>query len=197
MRFNNIIFLLGFLLLNLIAASCESEYTKTVNEEAEKGVRNDNLILGMEFGDTKKDFFEKCWQLNNKGLVTHGPNNQSVQYELVSNREDKNLTAINMLFFGDFNANNIMIGMDMEFNYKAWAPWNQQFEGDKLLPVVKDTLMKWFPGNGFIPVQVDKIDKETHVKVDGNRQIIAYVKDRKDVIVRIEDLKYKYPEKFK
>jgi hypothetical protein len=155
------------------------------------------MILGMSFGDTKQSFFDQCWQLNNKGLVTQGPNNQSVQYLLSSNDEDQNLTAINMLFYGDFNENNIMTGIDLEFSYKAWAPWNEDLTSKQLLPAIKDTLMNWFPGNTFIPVKSSNLNKETHVKVDGNRQIVVYVKDRKDVSVKIEDLKYKYPEKFK
>ena len=191
----HLLFLLTVLTITII--SCESEYTKTVKREAEKGLSNDNMILGMSFGDTKQSFFDKCWQLNNKGLVTQGPNNRSVQYLLSSNDEDQNLTAINMLFYGDFNENNIMTGMDLEFSYKAWAPWNENLTSKQLLPAIKDTLMNWFPGNSFIPVKSSKLNKETHVKVDGNRQIVVYHKDTKDVVVKIEDLKYKYPEKFK
>ncbi len=187
----------SIVLFGLTFMSCQSEYTRTVNREAKKGAVKDSLILGMSLGDTKQEFFDKCWQLNNKGLVSQGPNNQSVQYILSSKGTDKNLTAINMLFYGNFDKHDTMIGLDMEFFYKAWAPWNDQYMGEKLLPVLKDTLMNWFPGNEFIPVKVDKIDKETYVKVDGNRQIVAYVKDQKEVIVKIEDLKFKYPEKFK
>lgn len=197
MKYNKIFFLASILLMTLFATSCQSEYTKTVNKEAEKGVPNDSLVLGMAFGNTKKYFYDQCWQLNNQGLVTHGPNNRSVQHLLSKSGKDKNLTAINMLFYGDFNENNIMIGMDMEFSYKAWAPWNKDFTSEKLLPVVKDTLMNWFPGNEFILLKLDKMPKETYVKVDGNRQILTYVKGKKDVVVKIEDLKYKYPEKFK
>ena len=67
----------------------------------------------------------------------------------------------------------------------------------KLLPVIKDTLMNWFPGNDFIPIKSDKVKLETLVKIDGNRQILVYAKDIKDVVVKIENLKNKYPEKFK
>ena len=196
MKYNKLIFILSILWSALWISSCESEYSKTVDREAEKGISKDSLVLGMSFGDTKKSFFDQCWQLNNKGLVSQGPNNRSVQYLLSSNDEDQNLTAINMLFYGDFNENNIMTGMDLEFSYKAWAPWNDDMTSKKLLPVLKDTLMNWFPGNNFIPIKSDKLDRETHVKVDGNRQILVYTKGDKDVVVKIEDLKYKYPEKF-
>ncbi|MGB5435460.1 MAG: hypothetical protein WBM98_06170 [Maribacter sp.] len=196
-KFNKLLFLSGILWSTLWFASCESEYNKTVNREAEKGIAKDSLVLGMSFGDTRQSFYDQCWQLNNKGLVTQGPNNRSVQYLLSSNDADKNLTAINMLFYGSFNEYDFMTGMDMEFSYKAWSPWNDDMSSKKLLPVIKDTLMNWFPGNDFIPIKSDKVKLETHVKVDGNRQILVYAKDIKDVVVKIENLKIKYPEKFK
>ena len=99
-KLNKLLFLVGILWSTLWFASCESEYTKTVNSEAEKGIAKDSLVLGMSFGDTRQSFYDQCWKLNNKGLVTQGPNNKSVQYLLSSNDEDNNLTAINMLFYG-------------------------------------------------------------------------------------------------
>ena len=196
-KLNKLLFLLAILWSTLWFASCESEYTKTVNSEAEKGIAKDSLVLGMSFGDTRQSFYDQCWKLNNKGLVTQGPNNKSVQYLLSSNDEDNNLTAINMLFYGNFNEYDFMTGMDMEFSYKAWSPWNDDMSSKKLLPVIKDTLMNWFPGNDFIPIKSDKVKLETLVKIDGNRQILVYAKDIKDVVVKIENLKNKYPEKFK
>jgi hypothetical protein len=167
-----------------------------VNQEAEKGQKQDTMVFGMAFGDTKKDFFDRCWQLNNQGKVTQGPNNKSVQYLLSSGKENDNLTAINMLFYGTFDTENIMVGMDMEFSYKAWSLWNKKYDAQKLLPVLKDTLMNWFPGNAFIPVESEEEKKEIFVKVDGNRQILIYPKNDKDVAVKIEDLTQKYPDKF-
>lgn len=196
-KLNKLLFLLAILWSTLWFASCESEYTKTVNSEAEKGIAKDSLVLGMSFGDTRQSFYDQCWKLNNKGLATQGPNNKSVQYLLSSNDEDNNLTAINMLFYGNFNEYDFMTGMDMEFSYKAWSPWNDDMSSKKLLPVIKDTLMNWFPGNDFIPIKSDKVKLETLVKIDGNRQILVYAKDIKDVVVKIENLKNKYPEKFK
>ncbi|PIF01061.1 MAG: hypothetical protein CR994_03190 [Maribacter sp.] len=197
MKYNKLLSLSSILFVALWFSSCESEYTKTVDQEAEKGITKDSLILGMAFGDTRKTFFDKCWQLNNKGLVTQGPNNKSVQYTLSSNNKGQDLTAIIMLFYGNFNENDIMTGMDLEFSYKAWSLWNDDMTSEKLLPVLKDTLMNWFPGNNFIPIDPDKLNMDAHVKVDGNRQILIYPKGQKNVIVKIENLKYKYPKKFK
>ena len=77
--------------------------------------------------------------------------------------------------------------MDVKFSFVAWAPWNDDLLADKLLPKVKDTLMKWYPGNPFI-----KVKNNILVKVDGNRQIQLAQESDRDVSVLIEDLAYKY-----
>jgi hypothetical protein len=92
---------------------------------------------------------------------------------------------IQMLFYGKFNSDKIMTAMDIKFSYVAWAPWNKNLQAENLIPRVKDTLMKWYPGNEFITV------KDMQVKVDGNRQIRLKKETDKDVSVVIEDLKYK------
>jgi hypothetical protein len=196
MIYNKVFCVTGAILLFLLLFACQSDYTKLVNLEASKGLQQDSLLFGMSFGDTKKSFFDRCGELNKKKLVSQGPNNRSVLYTLSSKEDDKNLTAIDMLFYGNFNKSDIMVGMDLEFTYKAWSLWNKDYEAQKLLPVVMDTLMKWFHGNPFIPMEREKSDIEIFVKVDANRQITAFAKNNKDVAVRIEDLKLKYPEKF-
>ncbi len=181
-----------FSIFIFIIFSCQSDYTKMVNKEARQGELKNDLVFGLVLGSTKKDFFNRCWELNKEGLVTQGPNNNSVQHVLGT----ENLTAINMLFYGVFDAKDKMTGMNFEFSYKAWSLWNKKYEARELLPVMKDTLMKWFPGNEFIPLKIDRIEESTLVKVDGNRQIMVYVKDDKDVAVKIEDLSLKYPDKY-
>lgn len=184
------------LLIGLALFGCGSDYTKLVNREADKGIRQDTLLFGMTFGYTLPEFFDRCWQLNQEKKVTQGPNNREVQYVMTSGKPDENLTAINMLFYGTFDPNGIMTGMDMEFSYRAWSLWNEDYQAQNLFPKVRDSLMVWFPGNGFVPIEQEEPIKDAYVKVDGNRQILAYVKDNKNVTVKIEDLRLKYPEKY-
>ena len=91
-----------------------------------------------------------------------------------------------MLYYGVFDSNDIMTAVDVKFSYIGWAPWTKHLQADKLLPVVQDSLLKWFPGNSFMKV------KNVLVKVDGNRQIKLYQESDRDVAVLIEDLEYKY-----
>ena len=173
-------------IITLLVFSCESEYTKLVKNELDSGVKNDEVFYGLKFGQTKSDFFKICWDLNKKHLVTHGGNNNYVQKMLYPQDSTKHIEKIVMLFYARFNPDDIMVAMDLKFSYEAWAPWNKDLQADKLLPVVQDTLLKWYPGNLFMKV------KNVLVKVDGNRQIeLKQVSDR-DVSVLIKDLEYNY-----
>lgn len=197
MRYNRFYSLILVLIISLFAFSCESEYTKMVNREAERGFRQDSLLFGMKFGYTRQNFYDRCWELNHQKLVSQGPNNRSVQYVLTTGGKNENLTAINMLFYGTFDEKNIMTGMDMEFSYKAWSLWNDNLTAKKLFPVVQDTLMKWYKGNAFVALQSKNSPADSLVKVDGNRQILLFIKNDKDVVAEIDDLRLKYPEKYK
>ncbi|NNL17041.1 MAG: hypothetical protein HKO81_10425 [Flavobacteriaceae bacterium] len=184
----------GLLLVVLCFAfiACDqSEYSKLVKTEMSKDIVHDTLFFGMNFGQSKQEFFDKCWKLNAKGLVSHGPSNDFVKHDLPL-PEGANLTqSIRMLFYGIFNEERRMTGMNVQYSYNAWSLWNKDLQPEKLLPIVKDTIMKWFPGNDFIKVKIEKDEKDLLVKVDGNRRIIIKpIDDKREVKVRIDDLRY-------
>ena len=172
--------------------SCQniSEYEIIVKEEMASGIYIDSVQFGLELGDTKKTFFAKAWELNADGKVTHGPNNEFIAYEIKNMPEGK---RINHLFYGIFNDNDIMTGLDMRFYFLGWAPWNKQLQSDKLLPVAINKLMEWYPGNNFVLIENENFPNETFVKIDGNRQILIHIIDEKNVRAQLLDLRYKYP----
>jgi len=174
------------LLIILAFYSCQSEYTQLVKNELESNVRYDSIFYDLKFGQTRSDFYKICWELNKKGIATHGPSNNYVQTMLVPQDSTDLVKKIRMLFYAKFNPDNIITAMDVKFSYEAWAPWNTNLQADNLLPVVQDTLLKWYPGNPFIKV------KDVLVKVDGNRQIQLKQDSERDISVLIEDLEYKY-----
>ncbi len=195
MEHNKAIIVFLSVIIQIAITSCSnSEYDKLINEESKKSTVNDSLIFNLRFGDSKKDFFSRCWELNKQGLVFQGPNNNYARYVIKAKNEGK--SSINMNFYGIFDEKNKMTGIDMLFDYTGWSLWTGTYTADKLLLSVLDSLSKWYPGNDFILINLNKIDKNVHVKVDANRQIIAYAKDSKDVVVKIEDLRKKYPSKF-
>jgi len=182
-KFKIILFVFSIVLL----ASCQSEYTKLVKKELASGVKHDTVLFDLSFGNTKKEFYKICWDLNKRGIATHGENNNYVKTILGLNDTLNKIKKIKLMFYARFSEKDIIRGIDMKFTYTAWAPWNKELTAEKLLPSVKDTLLKWYPGNPFL-----KLKKGTLVKVDGNRQIQLKVKTDKEVSVLIEDLSYKY-----
>lgn len=185
MKFNKTNIALLLIVVSFIIG-CQSEYTKLVKSELNSGVKHKTIFHGLEFGQTQKEFFEICWNLNKIGLATHGGNNQNVKVILYPKDSARSTEKIEMLFYPKFGPEMTIRAMNLKFSYVAWSPWNENLESDDLLPVVKDSLMKWYPGNDFIKV------KNVLVKVDGNRQIQLNAETVKDVAVLIEDLDYKY-----
>ena len=86
--------------------------------------------------------------MNNQKLITHGPQNQFAEYTMLPS--DENESSIQMLFYGIFDKENIMTGVNMRFSYNGWFPNNANLYADKLVPKLKDTLLHWFPGNDFL-----------------------------------------------
>ena len=175
-----------FIIVVFSFLSCESEYSRLVKEELASEIKNDSLLFGLKFNQTKQDFFDICQELNSQQLIKQGPENKFAEYMLKGNEEKA--SSIQMLFYGIFDKQNIMTGLKMRFSYNAWAPWNKQLYAEKLVPRIKDSLQKWFPGNDFIKVDVKKINRDVFVKVDGNRQIKMYTLNNKTIAVKIEDL---------
>ena len=61
------------------------------------------------------------------------------------------------------------------------------------MPVAMNKLMEWYPENSFISVENENFPNEAFVKIDGNRQILIYIIDKKDVRAQLLDLRHKYP----
>jgi hypothetical protein len=175
-------------LFSIIIASCKSDYDKTVRRELASGVRNDTIFLGMYFGMPRADFYKHCFQMNQQGLVTNGPENTSV---LLSIKDYEH--PIDMNFYPAFDGKDRIYLMDVRFNYEAWAPWNKNLYADKLVPSVLDQLERWY-GKGFMEL-TSPDGKKLWVKVNGNRHIKVVVQNEKNVRVEIKDLSAKAPEK--
>lgn len=171
----------------LILYGCmESDYTKLVKSELTKTSREDSLLLGIYFGDSRNEFYKQCFALNKKKLVAQGPSNAAVQYNFKDSIFHDNSTPIRLLFYPRFDEENILNEMDLEFSYAGWAPWNRNYQSDKLLPIVKKLLVKWYGGNSFIYAHLDEAD--IPVKLDANRRIVLYTKDTQTVVAVIQDI---------
>ncbi len=189
---NSRYFIRLFLLsLMVVVIGCSrSKYDQLVKSEMAKGIVNDSLMLGMELGQTQKEFFDKCWKLNRDKIVTNGPDG-FVMYELPVKKENGKGDAITMLFYGIFNEDKTMTGMDFQFYYESWSLWNKSLQSDRLVPEVKSRFMEWYPGNDFIKVELKNGEGQIFVKVDGIRRItIKPLDDNRVVKAQIDDLRY-------
>ncbi len=177
--------------------SCKSEYEKSVDRELDSGLVNDSLIFGMRMGQTKKDFFGVCWELNRQKLIAQGTGNRTAKYIEPLDSTETNPTRKEMLFYGIFDEQDTMRGMDMTFTYSAWAPWNKERYSIPLMEELKAGYLKHYGPNPFIEINLGDIKYKAFVKIDGNRQILIYPKNDKDVVVKIEDLRYRLKQKEK
>ncbi|MGB5370294.1 MAG: hypothetical protein WBN18_07675 [Flavobacteriaceae bacterium] len=185
------LFRLFLLSLMIVVIGCSrSKYDQLVKAEMAKGIVNDSLMLGMKLGQTQKEFFDKCWKLNREKIVTNGPDG-FVMYELPVKKENDKGDAITMLFYGIFNEDKTMTGMNFQFYYQSWSLWNKSLQSDRLIPEVKSRFMEWYPGNDFIKVELKNDEGEIFVKVDGIRRItIKPLDDNRVVKAQIDDLRY-------
>lgn len=184
-----------FILLILlhILPSCQSEYDKYAKRELAKGIVYDSLILDMYMGQTQKEFFEHCWSLNKQQLISQGTGNRTAKYIDPEKENADNSRRKEMLFYGIFDQDNIMRGMEMTFHYLAWSPWNPEMHADQLVEELKLQYVREYGPNPFVEIDL-KNQQKAFVKIDGNRQIVIFAKNKKDVMVKIEDLRYKIKE---
>ena len=179
-----------FLFLCFVMVSCESEYSETVKRELQSGKVYEDLILGLKIGQTRKEFYDHCWELNKQKVISQGSGNKFAKQIILLDSTAQNQDKVEMLFYGIFDEEKIMHGMHMKFSYLKWAPWNEDYQSDVLVKKLQEKYIREYPGNPFIEIAI-KGDINAYAKVDGNREILVYPNTNKDVTVKIGDLRYK------
>ena len=169
----------------------QSEYTKVLKRELENKSEFNDLIFDMKIGQSRQDYFDICYKLNQKKLIVSGERSLNPELTLKSKDDSVKGGNIKMSFNGIFNEEQIMRGIEMRLYFTGWSSWNKDLSSNNLLVQLKDTLIGWFPGNDFFKVNFEN-NLSAEVKIDGNRRILAYVVNSKDVAVRVEDMSGKY-----
>jgi hypothetical protein len=173
------------LLAFIILTSCESDYTKMVKSELAKGVHKDSVLLGINLGSTKQEFFGKCFDLNKQEMVTQGQGG-FVQYFFMDSVYSKTPSKIRLLFLPTFDQNDSIAEVNMEFSYASWSPWARPLQSDSLKIVTLKILKDWYKGNDFVIAHMK--DQDIPAKVDGNRRVLVFIKDHQTVNVRVQDI---------
>lgn len=171
--------------------SCQSEYDQLVKRELAKGERHEELLFDFVFNQTRDEFYAQCWEMNKANVISQGPKNVYAKHLIESGTIKEQKDKIEMLFYGLFDDDKIMRGLDLRYSYPKWSIWSEEYHADKLIPVLKNYFLDKFPGNEFIAIPLKTVESESYVKIDNNRQILMYALDIKDVVVKIEDLHHK------
>ena len=189
--------LVTFIFISLCISfySCTSEYTKAVEAGLKSGIRYDSLFLGMKIGQTRDDFYKTCWELNKQKLISEGPGNMTAKYIEPVDPATDSLKRKQILFYGIFDENNVMQGMQMTYSYYAWSTWDKDMHANELIKELLAFYEKNYLKNPFMEVDLGLKDIKAYAKIDGNRQITIYQQNEKDVVVKIEDLSYKFNKK--
>ena len=180
------VLLISFLFFELTSCNSKSEYHNLFEREIKKGEINNDLILGFSFGMTKQQYYDRCTLLNKDKIITVGEYNFNPEQILSSPINNK---KIKMSFSPNFKEKKTIEELELRFSFLGWSHWNTDYQSGVLINQVKDSLISWLPGNDFIEVSIDGIDKKPLVKVDGNRRIMLYKINSKDVIAKINNLK--------
>lgn len=170
-----------------LAISCKtkSEYDTIKERELSSGKVVEELFLDLKFGMGKKDFFTTCWEWNKKGVLVNGSHELQIRYspEMPSGKDTE------MYFYPQFE-NGVLFFMPIEFRYLGWTPTSPETTNEKLLEDVVSFLEGWY-GEGFFEVKDKSGEVSVWVKIDGNRLIRAFIKDRTLVRVEMLDLRVK------
>ena len=183
------------LLVFVIFNSCKSEYENIIDREMRRGIVDDSLIFGMEMGLTRKEFFDICWKLNKEKLIDQGSGNGMAYHKDPYDSLQPNKAIKELQFYGIFDKNDTMRGMSMIYNFSAWGSFEKKYNSKSMMDTLINFYTKTRKGNPFIEMDLGLDKYKALVKVDGQRQILIYPKNDKDVIVKIEDLKFKYNQK--
>lgn len=185
------IFYLILTIVTFVFIGCKSEYQRAIEKGLSTGIVHEDLILDMKVGWTRKEFYAHCWDLNKEEKISQGSGNKYARYYVKPGEYHGVTEEIDLLFYGIFDREEIMVGMDMKMSYVKWAPWNENLQSDKLLEKMKQYYVHTYGGSEFITINTGKEDLVACVKVDDNRQILMYPTSDKDIAIKIEDLRFK------
>jgi hypothetical protein len=184
MKSNILTFIIG---ISLLMSACKKAEPRSLDEvekqELAKGIRNNTLFLGLNFGMTQKEFFAVCWDLNKKGTLREASGNMAAAYQLDKGELDH---PAEMNFYPKYKDDKIS-EMPIRFHYKGWAPWNEDLQSKKLIVDVKKLMEKWYGTGGFFISPLPEGGKGI-VKVDGNRRIVITIDSESEVLVMLSDL---------
>ena len=96
----SIIIIFGML---IFGCKNQSEYTKVLKRELENKNEFNDLIFDMKIGQSRQDYFDICYKLNQKKLIVSGQRSLNPELILESKDDAVKGSNIKMSFNGIFN----------------------------------------------------------------------------------------------
>jgi hypothetical protein len=176
------------MVLAVAVTACQTkDYNQVIAEAQASSVRHDSIFYGYYFGMPRMDFFQHSLELNSQGIMTNGPENNSI---LITLNDPKYKGAMDMNLYPDF-ANDKIWRMRVWFNYQSWAPWNRDYYADKCLTDAIRYLEKTFKTT-FKQYKTEQ-NQPFWAAVEGNREIMMSLKNEQKIFVTITDLRVQAP----
>lgn len=165
-----------------MAVGCrhEFDYNRSVAKEINSGVRHDSLFFGLFLGMWREEFRAQCLEMNHQKIFQQGTKGPTVEYQM----HELDYSA-SMNFLPKYEGDTI-VEMAVIFEYDKWSPWDKTSHSIALIEDVYDLFVEWY-GKPFHTVSLTS-GKKVLVQVKGNRRIILYIHDDKQVRALISDL---------
>ncbi len=171
-KVNNLFKVACFVLVAAAIIGCAEKqtYDEIVAEEMASGIKKDSLFHGLYFNMSLRDFYQHCFEMNQKGIFFQNDFN----VEIITHYEEDFSAPVDFVFFPEERGPTIqkVIGY---MKYSRWAPFSEKYSSGRLLEEVKAELEEWYPGRSFIKIAHPEGHwPYAYVKVDGNRKIMLY-----------------------
>ncbi len=181
-------YLLIFLFLVVSCAKPDDspvgQYRRAVSEGLQAELPDAAALLGIPLGITDQSYYDRCTELNRQQLITMGSTSNSADHIMENDLDRPAKLSFRPIFSAQVPR--ILQGIDAEFMYQDWSPWNKAAYADKLLPQVVDYLDRTL-GTQLTPLEHPSYGT-TYTAVDGSRLVAAWEADQTSVTVIIADL---------
>ncbi len=162
--------------------SCIEEKTaleQLIIDEDKITTEQNELLFGLSLKMKKSDFYAFSLEKNQSGEFSDGGRYNQILVDI----EDGFSAPVDFYFFQEFE-NKQLIAQENKFKFNAWAPWNEQYHADQLLPEVLTYLESHF-GDDFIEI-TGTASLPHYVDIDANRRIDVYLKQLDDTYVYMD-----------
>lgn len=163
-----------FIIPTLTLQSCNSSASSS-------DPKQDSIFWDFYFGQSRKDFYETCSDLNKQGKVIQGNKNVSVAYLDTTNFKSQ----VEVNFYPKFNEKDKIYQMPVRMNYSFWAPWNKQLRADSL---VAEVITQFEKNEGYtFKSGKDKFGRPKYIYRSGPKSIEVKNEDDYYILVTYEN----------